>query len=182
MNNECAKALTMVAALLVSFNAQSAESFTGTALRIVDTYKTECTSATNIAGNDIPQDETPIFDLGEGGFYTLNLGADTPQAEVISTARMTCNDYSMGYCGSSGCTSHIVIDDRAYDAQGSRPKMLQGGSQNYIVWNVSGYLCETPEKPVVSSSSPCTIAAIWDSNRQRLSYPHLQYELDSRFN
>ena len=63
-------------------------------------------------------DYDPVFMMGENSYRKVQLTEEGVEAELIQSRDMMCGHLHMEYCGSGGCSSHIVFDGLVYDIRG----------------------------------------------------------------
>ena len=120
------------------------------------------------------------FLIEDGGVSSFTLPEYQEKVIVISTKLMRCNGRSLGFCGSGGCTEHVVVQNHVYDIFGSTPKLIVY-NQPLIGWWVSCYACDVEDDRTISNSTDCLIVSVWDDYAKRLRYPQKR-KSDSIFN
>ena len=147
--------ITLILILGVSL-VTNASTLTPTGQKVINYYKKGCQGS---------------FDVGDRGITHIHSDKLDIQVTVISTANMTCNGRSMGYCGSSGCSAHMVTEGRVYDTNGGVP-FLVSIDPFVIGWWTSGYRCDVKGDRTIANATSCMLVAVWDEHAKRLRYPH----------
>ena len=63
-------------------------------------------------------DYDPVFMMGENSYRKVQLTEEGVEAELIHTRHMMCGHLYLDFCGSGGCSSHIVFDGLVYNMTG----------------------------------------------------------------
>ena len=142
---------------------------------IIDDYEAECL-ATREAGRDIDYDEDdPVIadlSLSSESIYEININNDGKKATVLY-ADFRCTNIGSGWCGSSGCTSYVIVDGVALQTAGFKPKAValisqrehappDGGTTIAVIIPRSGGACVTAEGKSPSNDRACYSLAVWD--------------------
>lgn len=159
-----------------------------TASEVLDGYRRNgCEETKDVRGYRPNVDYDPVFMIGEDSYRKVYLSDEGVSAELIQSKDMMCGHLYMEYCGSGGCSSHIVFDGLVYDIQGELfllvPEPSYEGSNKGTTlsaviawWGPSSY-CQTQEDEQTdpaNSANPnsCLLTAQYNSVTGRLMFQH----------
>ena len=139
-------ALCGVAVLLFVFSVKAAfpDSMSKLAVRILQDKLSWCT------GEDV------------GNYYTIDLEGGMT-AEIL---HINCS----GACGSGGCTSYIIIDQRVYELFGSRPFPLKGTGQDHDDVAAIGWFAGANGCNDNVNAENCLFTAYWQAGAGKLMH------------
>jgi hypothetical protein len=100
-----------------AFLAENDISFT--ASEVLDEYRSfECEESDDVRGYIPHTDFDPVFMMGQNSYRKVQLTEEGVEAELIHTRHMMCGHLYLDFCGSGGCSSHIVFDGLVYNMTG----------------------------------------------------------------
>jgi hypothetical protein len=90
-----------------------------TASEVLDEYRSfGCEESNDVRGYIPHTDFDPVFMMGENSYRKVQLTEEGVEAELIQSRHMMCGHLYVDYCGSGGCSSHIVFDGLVYNMRG----------------------------------------------------------------
>ncbi|WP_368343674.1 hypothetical protein [Pelagovum sp. HNIBRBA483] len=157
------------------------------ALAVLEDYRIKgCEQNDGVRGYRPNIDYVPEFMLVQDSYRRVELTTDGVSAEFIQSSGMKCGHLYLEYCGSGGCQSQIVVDDKVYPISG-QPFLLvpepsyESASENplsaIIAWWGYGGSCRTQEveetDPIqITNSASCLLTAQYDHQLNRLVFQH----------
>ena len=152
-----------------------AESNVAVIQSIKDKYQGYCVEAQKeFRDIDYDEDDPVIADLSlsSESIYEININNDGKKATVLY-ADFRCTNIGSGWCGSSGCTSYVIVDGVTFQTAGFKPKAvalisqrehapLDGGTTMAVIIPRSGGACVTAEGKSPSNDRACYSLAVWD--------------------
>lgn len=158
------------------------------ALEVLEDYRINgCEENVGVRGYRPNIDYEPVFRLVDDSYRRIELARSGAFAELIQTSKMQCGHLYLEYCGSGGCQSQIVFDDKVYKITGE-PFLLvpepayESASANplpaIIAWWGYGGSCHTqkdeetdPIRTIEPSS--CLMTAQYDRQLNRIVFQHV---------
>ena len=107
--------------------------------------------------------ENGQFSLEFGAVHRVDLDGDTDRDWVLDEAGFACSSAVSLYCGTGGCMSHFLIEDRMFSLLNQGWRMTNIGSFRVLLADVHGSQCGG------INPSPCVTAGIWGSRRRNLA-------------
>ena len=152
-----------------------AESNVAVIQSIKDKYQAYCVEAQkDFRDIDYDEDDSVIVDLSlsSESIYEININNDGKKATVLY-ADFRCTNIGSGWCGSSGCTSYVIVDGVALQTAGFKPKAValisqrehappDGGTTIAFIIPRSGGACHTYQGKYPSNDRVCYSVAAWD--------------------
>lgn len=159
-----------------------------TASEVLDDYRRNgCEDNAGVRGYRPNVDYDPVFKIGESSYRKVYLTEEGVAAELIQSGDMMCGHLNMEYCGSGGCSSHIVFDGLVYDIRGQlfllvpessyeAPNMRSTLSAVIAWWGPSSY-CHTQgdqqtDPANFTNPNSCLLTAQYNSVTGRLMFQH----------
>ena len=132
---------------------------------ILDDYQAECVAAQQESMELVPEGEDPSevrITLDESSIYNIDITADGKEATVLY-ANPRCPQIGSGWCGTSGCTSYVIVDGISFQTEGFEP-MSVAVSEDSVVVIVprSGGGCVNTNGQTPSNNVSCYSVAVWD--------------------
>ena len=142
---------------------------------IKDKYQGYCVEAQKeFRDIDYDEDDPVIADLSlsSESIYEIHINNDGKKATVLY-ADFRCTNIGSGWCGSSGCTSYVIVDGVPFQTAGFKPKSValisqrehappDGGTTIAVIIPRSGGACVTAEGTSPSNDRACYSLAVWD--------------------
>ena len=90
-----------------------------TAFEVLESYRMDgCEEHEGVRDYRPNIDYDPVFMIGQNSYRKVQLTEEGVEAELIQSRHMMCGHLHMEYCGSGGCSSHIVFDGLVYNIRG----------------------------------------------------------------
>ena len=132
---------------------------------IFDDYQTQCVAAqADFRHIDYEEDDPVIADLSlpDDSIYEITITADGQTATVLY-ANFRCTNIGSAWCGSSGCTSYVIIDGTTFQTEGFKPVSLAVSEDEVpVIVPRSGGSCLGADGRTLSSDASCYAVAVWD--------------------
>ena len=115
-------------------------------------------------GVDIPDTEHELrkkfFTVPDDAVEKFIIGQDGQQAYAVYREKILCAGKIMsGYCGSSGCTRDLAINDKIYQLHGGKPILVDANGKPVLLVGRSGSNCNT-----APNAADCFQAFVWDEH------------------
>ena len=134
---------------------------------ILDDYQAECVAAQQESMEPVPEGEdlsAVRITLDESSIYNIDLTADSKEATVLY-ANPRCPQIGSGWCGSSGCTSYVIVDGISVQTEGFKPVSVAVSEDSVVVIVPrSGGACVNTNGQTPSNNVSCYEVAVWDDN------------------
>ena len=164
---------TLIALLLVLpfklFSATTEE----TIQYIFDKHEAECI-AEQYEVLTAKKGETPqvIVDLklADDNLYEIMIDSNGKTATVLH-ANFSCTGIGYAWCGSSGCTSYVIVDGVSYTSFGWKPVSVQVGDSYVVLIPRNGGACNNSSEASLWGGSPCYTVAAWDDEVRTFNSP-----------
>ena len=144
-----------------------AETTENTLQFILDDYQAECVAAQQESMEPVPEGEdlsAVRITLDESSIYNIDITADGKEATVLY-ANPSCPQIGSGWCGSSGCTSYVIVDGISFQTEGFKPVSVAINEDSVVVIVPrSGGACVNTNGQTPSSNVSCYEVAVWDDN------------------
>ena len=132
---------------------------------ILDDYQSQCVAAqASFRDIDYEEDDPIVADLSlpDDSIYEIIINGDGKTATVLY-AHFHCTNVGSAWCGSSGCTSYVIIDGTTFQTEGFKPVSV-AVSQNKLAVIVprSGGSCSGVDGKTPSNDASCYAVAVWD--------------------
>jgi hypothetical protein len=137
---------------------------------VLTTYRSACEAmqADVLRGIDDDLDQPPpkgILTIDDGDIYDVKITKDGKTATVIF-ANFHCSNFGYPWCGSSGCTSYLIVDENVFEWEsGGKPISLIADDTVMLTRPVSGFVCKDSKGNEGYGASPCYEIAIWDEGQ-----------------
>ena len=157
------------ALILISFlpSYGFAETTENTLQFILDDYQAECIAAQQESMEPVPEEEDLSevrISLDDSSIYNIDLTADGKEATVLY-ANPSCPQIGSGWCGSSGCTSYVIVDGISFQTEGFKPVSVAVSEDSVVVIVPrSGGACVNTSGQTPSNNVSCYVVAVWDDN------------------
>lgn len=115
-------------------------------------------------GVDIPDTEHELrkkfFTVPDDAVEKFIIGQDGQPAYAVYREKILCAGKIMsGYCGSSGCTRDLAINDKIYQLHGGKPILVDANGKPVLLVGRSGSNCNT-----APNAADCFQAFVWDEH------------------
>ena len=132
---------------------------------ILDDYQSQCLAVqADFRDIDYEEDDPIIADLSlpDDSIYEIIITADGQTATVLY-ANFHCTNVGSAWCGSSGCTSYVIIEGATFQTEGFKPVSV-GVSEDEVAVIVprSGGSCLSADGRTLSNDASCYAVAVWD--------------------
>ena len=142
-----------------------AETTENTLQFILDDYQAECVAAQQESMEPVPEGEdlsAVRITLDETSIYKIDITADGKEATVLY-ANPRCPQIGSGWCGSSGCTSYVIVDGISFQTEGFKPVSVAVSEDSVVVIVPrSGGACVNTNGQTPSNNVSCYEVAVWD--------------------
>ncbi len=102
--------------------------------------------------------ESGQFALELGAIYRVDLEGDIERDWVLDEAGFACSTAVSLYCGTGGCMSHFLIEDRMFSLLNQGWDMANIGPFRVLLVDVHGSQCGG------INPTPCVVASVWDAD------------------
>lgn len=102
--------------------------------------------------------ENGQFALELGAIHRVDLDGDIERDWVLDEAGFACSTAVSLYCGTGGCMSHFLIEDRMFSLLNQGWDMANIGPFRVLLADVHGSQCGG------INPTPCVVASVWDSD------------------
>ncbi len=102
--------------------------------------------------------ENGQFALELGAIHRVDLDGDIQRDWVLDEAGFACSTAVSLYCGTGGCVSHFLIEDRMFSLLNQGWDMANIGPFRVLLADVHGSQCGG------INPTPCVVASVWDSD------------------
>ncbi|WP_413717960.1 hypothetical protein [Silicimonas sp. MF1-12-2] len=102
--------------------------------------------------------ENGQFALEFGAVHRVDLDGDIHRDWVLDEAGFACSSAVSLYCGTGGCVSHFLIEDRMFSLLNQGWDMANIGPFRVLLADVHGSQCGG------INPTPCVVASVWDSD------------------
>ena len=132
---------------------------------ILDDYQSQCVAAqASFRDIDYEEDDPIVADLSlpDDYIYEIIINGDGKTATVLY-AHFHCTNVGSAWCGSSGCTSYVIIDGTTFQTEGFKPVSLAVSEDEVaVIVPRSGGSCLGADGRTLSSDASCYAVAVWD--------------------
>ena len=132
---------------------------------ILDDYQAECVAAQQESMEPVPEGENLSavrITLDESSIYNIDITTDGREATVLY-ANPRCPQIGSGWCGSSGCTSYVIVDGISFQTEGFKPVSVAVSEDRVVVIVPrSGGACVNTNGQTQSNNVSCYEVAVWD--------------------
>ena len=104
--------------------------------------------------------ENGQFSLEFGAVQRVDLGGDIDRDWVLDEAGFACSSAVSLYCGTGGCMSHFLVEDRMFSLLNQGWDMANIGPFRVLLADVHGTQCGG------INPTPCIVASAWDSEEK----------------
>jgi hypothetical protein len=136
---------------------------------ILDDYQAECVSAQQESMEAASESEdlsAVKITLDESSIYNIDITADGKEATVLY-ANPRCPQIGSGWCGSSGCTSYVIVDGISFQTEGFKPVSVAINEDSVVVIVPrSGGACVNTNDQTPPNNVSCYSVAVWDDYSQ----------------
>jgi hypothetical protein len=156
--------------LIMLFPAHAFAGTTESTLQyILDDYQAQCVASQEESMEAVPEGEvlTDVrITVPDDSIYEIAITADGKKATVFY-ANPWCPQVGSGWCGTSGCTSYVIVDGVSFETGGFKPKSVVV-SENRVAVIVprSGGACVNTNGETPSNNVSCYSVAVWDDYSQ----------------
>ncbi|WP_170482794.1 hypothetical protein [Ruegeria arenilitoris] len=102
--------------------------------------------------------ENGQFALELGAVHRIDLDGDIQRDWVLDEAGFACSTAVSLYCGTGGCMSHFLIEDRMFSLLNQGWDMANIGPFRVLLADVHGSQCDG------INPTPCVVASVWDAD------------------
>ena len=102
--------------------------------------------------------ENGQFALELGAIHRVDLDGDIQRDWVLDEAGFACSTAVSLYCGTGGCVSHFLIEDRMFSLLNQGWDMANIGPFRVLLADVHGSQCGG------INPTPCVVASVWDAD------------------
>ena len=112
--------------------------------------------------NTKPKEPESILSLDLKNLYEIQL---TPEGETATVlySEFHCRNAGAGWCGSGGCSFHIISDGQIFDGRGGKPYSVTAKDTTLIIVPVHGSECFNSDGEMLYGAANCSMAAEWDT-------------------
>lgn len=96
------------------------------------------------------------FAVEFGAVHRVDLDGDIQQDWVLDEAGFACSTAASLYCGTGGCMSHFLVEDRVFSLLNLGWDMANTGPFRVLLADVHGSQCGG------LNPTPCIVASVWD--------------------
>lgn len=100
------------------------------------------------------------FALEFGAVHRVDLDGDIYRDWVLDEAGFACSTAVSLYCGTGGCMSHFLVEDRVVSLFNQGWDMANIGPFRVLLADVHGSLCGG------INPTPCIVASVWDAEEK----------------
>ncbi len=104
--------------------------------------------------------ENGEFALEFGAVHRVDLDGDIYYDWVVDEAGFACSTAASLYCGTGGCMSHFLVEDRVFSLLNQGWDMANIGPFRVLLADVHGSQCGG------INPTPCIVASAWDSEEK----------------
>ena len=97
------------------------------------------------------------FSLEWGAVERVDLDGDLNRDRVLNEEGFACSTAVTLYCGTGGCLSHFLVNDRVGSLLNQGWDVLRIGRHGVLVADVHGAQCSG------AGPTPCVTASVWDA-------------------
>ena len=134
---------------------------------ILDDYQAECVASQKESMEPVPDGEdlsAVRITVHNDSIFEIDITADGKKATVFY-ANPRCSQIGSGWCGSSGCTSYVIVDRISFQTEGFKPVSVAVSEDSVVVIVPrSGGACVNTNGQTPSSNVNCYEVAVWDDN------------------
>ena len=98
------------------------------------------------------------FALELGAVHRVDLDGDIRRDWVLDEAGFACSTAVSLYCGTGGCMSHFLIEDRMFSLLNQGWDTANIGPFRVLLADVHGSRCDGV------NPTPCVVASVWDAD------------------
>ena len=132
---------------------------------ILEGYQAECIAAQEEPMASVSDDEdsnVAAITLDESSIYNIDITADGREATVLY-ANPRCPQIGSAWCGTSGCTTYVIVDGTIFQTAGFKPVSVTIGENSVVVIVPrAGRACVNADGQTQSNNVSCYAAAVWD--------------------
>ena len=132
---------------------------------ILDVYQAECVASQKESMEVVPEGEdlsAVRIKVHDDSIYEIDITADGRKATVLY-ANPWCPQIGSAWCGSSGCTSYVIVDGVSFQTEGFKPvSVAVSESSVAVVVPRSGGACVNTNGVQPSNYVSCYSVAVWD--------------------
>jgi hypothetical protein len=116
--------------------------------------------------------ENGQFALEFGAVHRVDLDGDIYHDWVLDEAGFACSTAVSLYCGTGGCMSHFLVEDRVFSLLNQGWDMANIGRLRVLLADVHGSQCGG------INPTACVVASVWDSDEKAWRSAAAEWEQD----
>ena len=105
-----------------------------------------------------------VLQIDQESIYELRISED--QIATVVYADFSCENIGRGWCGSGGCSYHIVAGGQVFSGAGGKPYSFIVDSNQMLILPRGGGACTLSDGRTAPNTSPCFSIATWDTANQ----------------
>ena len=101
------------------------------------------------------------FYAAEGAVTQIDITGDGVSNQIVDASQFACSTAVTPYCGTGGCPLTIIVNDRPFEFQAQRWKVVHWDEQPVLLLQVHSAACES------NNWQPCIKAMTWSEGSFR---------------
>ena len=110
-----------------------------------------------------PKEPESILSLDLENLYEIQLTPEGKTATVLYS-EFRCRNAGAGWCGSGGCSFHIISDGQIFDGRGGKPYSVKANDTTLIIVPAHGSECVNSDGEMLYGAANCSMVAECDAN------------------
>ena len=138
--------------------------------KIISSYRMQCAATQDEFIELVPDDYTApskVLQIDQESIYELRISED--QIATVVYADFSCENIGRGWCGSGGCSYHIVAGGQVFSGAGGKPYSFNEETNPMLILSRGGGACTLSDGRTAPNTSPCFSVATWDTANQLFS-------------
>ena len=147
--------------MLLSVKAQDRAAL----LSLLKNYDSSCREEQSYFSDEAKTDPKlpeSILSLDLENLYEIQLTPEKETATVLYS-EFHCRIAGAGWCGSGGCSFHIISDGQIFDGRGGKPYSVTAKDTTLIIVPVHGSECVNSDGEILYGAANCSMVAEWDA-------------------
>jgi hypothetical protein len=134
-------------------------------LSLLKSYDSSCRKKQSYFSDEAktdPKVPESILSLDPKNLYEIQLTPEGKTATVLYS-EFHCRNAGAGWCGSGGCSFHIISDGQIFDGRGGKPYSVTAKDTTLIIVPVHGSECVNSDGEILYGAANCSMVAEWDA-------------------
>ena len=140
----------------------SATSNSDTVSQILEHYRLDCAIAQEGEAGGEPLAKIVPLKIKNESIYEIEITATGKTATVI-VSDFICPGFGSYWCGSFGCSIHLIVDGVSYSTFGGQPFSISKGKEYFVITPRSGLTCDR------HGAAPCYAVSVWDERENQFN-------------